>query len=346
MTKDNAGAKEFGTLVGQFFQEICPPERSAQAEATVFDEHLWSRIVEMGLPLIGIDEDRGGAGGGVDHLIVALQAQGANAVPAPIAESQLAHWALAVADGQLREDDSVLTVLLPDARNTASIDGSTITGAFLGVPWGRVATRAVGVVADGDGHSLITVDIGDARIEPGLDLAGEPRDVLHFDHAQVGVVSWRYGLDELERRFALSRVAQMAGAIEGVAALTREYVTVREQFGRPIGKFQSVQQHIVHLEQMSTMSALAADRAALALIAGDSSATKLAKQLVNENALIAVRAAHQAHGAMGMTREYRLQLLTRRLNSWLGEGGSSRDLVLRIADEVQSRGLAAAVSAH
>ena len=35
-------------------------------------------------------------------------------------------------------------------------------------------------------------------------------------------------------------------------------------------------------------------------------------------------AAHQAHGAMGMTKEYELGQLTRRLWSWRDEFGSER----------------------
>lgn len=344
--EDNTGASGFGTLIRDFFHKVCPPNQVADAESKVFDEQLWASIGAMGLPLVAIDEAAGGAGGSLADLIVVLRAQGAAAVPAPIAETQLANWALAAVGAPLPEGGEPLTVLLPDARNSAALEAGKVTGSFFGVPWGRVATRAVGVLADGDGYALITLRIADASVEPGLDLAGAPDDVLHFDRAAVDVAPWAHGPEELERRFALSRVAQMAGALEEVAALTREYVKTREQFGRPIGKFQSVQQHIVHLEQMSTMSTLAADQAARALAAGKSFDAVLAKQLVNENARIAVRAAHQAHGAMGMTREYRLQLLTRRLNGWLGSGGSSRDLVLRIADGVQSQRLADIVSSH
>lgn len=344
--EDNTDAAEFGKLMREFFHKACGPNQVAAAESKLFDEQLWASILAMGLPLVGIDEAAGGAGGSLADLMAGLRAQGAAAVPAPIAETQLANWALATVGAPLPKNGEPLTVLLPDARNSAALESGKLTGSFFGVPWGRTATQAVGVLPDGDGFVLITLSVADASIEPGLDLAGAPNDVLHVNHAAVDVVPWEQGAQELERRFALSRVALMAGALEEVAALTREYVKTREQFGKPIGKFQSVQQHIVHLEQMSTMSALAADRAAQAFAAGKSFEALLAKQLVNDNARIAVRAAHQAHGAMGMTREYRLQLLTRRLNCWLGEGGSSRDLVLRIADEVQSESLADIVSSH
>jgi len=46
-----------------------------------------------------------------------------------------------------------------------------------------------------------------------------------------------------------------------------------------------------------------------------------AKLLADDAARLATRAAHQAHGAMGMTQEYPLHQLSRRLWSWRAEFG-------------------------
>jgi acyl-CoA dehydrogenase len=46
-----------------------------------------------------------------------------------------------------------------------------------------------------------------------------------------------------------------------------------------------------------------------------------AKVLTDHAAEVATRAAHQAHGAMGMTQEYALHHVTRRLWSWRREYG-------------------------
>ncbi|MDJ0114286.1 acyl-CoA dehydrogenase family protein, partial [Rhodococcus erythropolis] len=66
----------------------------------------------------------------------------------------------------------------------------------------------------------------------------------------------------LSRLGAFLRSVQMAGAMESVSTLTRRYVSERVQFGRPIAQFQAVQQHIVTLAQMASMSTLAVDRTA------------------------------------------------------------------------------------
>jgi acyl-CoA dehydrogenase len=49
------------------------------------------------------------------------------------------------------------------------------------------------------------------------------------------------------------------------------------------------------------------------------------------------RVAHQAHGAMGMTREYPLQRLTRRLWSWRVEYLSTRDDARWLGEWVATR---------
>jgi acyl-CoA dehydrogenase len=149
-----------------------------------------------------------------------------------------------------------------------------------------------------------------------------PRDTITATGVDVEFYPIVVDTDEVFLRGALLRSAQMSGAITGAFELTTTYVGQREQFGRPIGKFQAVQTHIVELAQASALTALAVDRAAAAAQAGEASFEIVAtKSLANRNAGLAARAAHQAHGAIGMTQEYALQLLTRRLHTWRGDFG-------------------------
>jgi acyl-CoA dehydrogenase len=113
----------------------------------------------------------------------------------------------------------------------------------------------------------------------------------------------------------------------------------REQFGRPIGKFQSVQAHIVELAQASALTALSVDRAAAAALHGAASFEIVAtKSVANRNAGLAARAAHQAHGAIGMTQEYALQLLTRRLHTWRGDFGDEASMNTRLGAAIARAG--------
>ncbi|MEN2740620.1 acyl-CoA dehydrogenase family protein [Microbacterium sp. X-17] len=338
--------EQYERLAREFFAGTITPRRVTEAEDVVLDEELWSEIQEMGMPLIGIPEERGGAGGDLPALVGILRAAGAAAVPAPVAETQLATWAITAAGLELPDAERPLTVFPGDPRDTWTFANGVLTGRFHGVPWARAASHAVALLAlDGRETRLVIVPLEGTRIEAGYDLARQPKDVVEVASA-VEVAAWDDHPDALRSLFILSRSALMAGAIEEIANLTRAYVTEREQFGRPIGKFQSVQEHVVRLEQMATMSLLAVDRAVGALTRSPGSLeVSLVKLLLNENARVAVRAAHQAHGAIGMTQEYRLQLLTRRLNSWLGETGTTVELAPIVGRAAELTGVSALINA-
>jgi acyl-CoA dehydrogenase len=121
----------------------------------------------------------------------------------------------------------------------------------------------------------------------------------------------------------------MAGALSAMSRLTVEYTNDRRQFGQPIARFQAVQAHLVHGAQdaaMASMSAeVAARQASRADADGDLSQAwfevACARVVGGEAAVTATRAAHQAHGAMGMTREYALHHLSRRLWAWSRQWG-------------------------
>jgi acyl-CoA dehydrogenase len=59
-----------------------------------------------------------------------------------------------------------------------------------------------------------------------------------------------------------------------------------------------------------------------------------AKVVASEAATTASRAAHQVHGAIGMTKEYELGQLTRRLWSWRQEFGSEQHWSRELAREL------------
>jgi acyl-CoA dehydrogenase len=138
-------------------------------------------------------------------------------------------------------------------------------------------------------------------------------------------------------RGALLRAAQMAGAMTAVDRMTRRYVGQRVQFGKPIGAFQAVQQHTVTIAQAAEISTMSVWRAGRAACLGPATfEICVAKLVANEAARVAVRAAHQAHGAIGMTREYPLHIFTRRLNAWRQEFGTERQLALALGSGVSA----------
>jgi acyl-CoA dehydrogenase len=119
--------------------------------------------------------------------------------------------------------------------------------------------------------------------------------------------------------------AQMVGAMEQVQLMTLEYATIRQQFGRKIGKFQAVQHHITVLAE----ELLAARMAVQAAFVGpplelSEHRAAAAKLRCGEAAEQVSAIAHAVHGALGISYEYPIHHYTRRLHQWrMAYGGEA-----------------------
>lgn len=335
---------DLARLLADYFPAAFPPSAVTAAEVDGPSRAAWDAAEELGLTLVGVSEEYGGSGGDLLDLIEVLHASGEWAVPLPLAETGLAAWSLAAAGARVPRGP---LAVIPTTTGLV-LSGDRLTGDAGRVPWCRGATRVVAALTDDAGrHRVVSIDPADLSIQPGTDLAGMPHD--HVTVRADRVDSWPGpDPDQFFLRGALYRGAQIAGAINGAFEITRGYVGQRVQFGRAIGRFQAVQAHVVELAEAAAITRLATSRAALAAMAGTAPATfeiLAAKSVAARHAGLAVRAAHQAHGAIGMTREYRLQHVTRRLNAWCGDFGTQSSLNIRIGTAFAgSSGLIAAVT--
>ncbi|MEQ1550960.1 acyl-CoA dehydrogenase family protein [Sphingorhabdus sp.] len=127
---------------------------------------------------------------------------------------------------------------------------------------------------------------------------------------------------------AFIRVAQAAGAMDAALAMSIDYVNTRQQFGKPLGKFQAVQQvlAIFATEAAAVNVAGAAAAAALDKAGGDADVAlfEIASAKLRTNKAIgqATSIAHQVHGAIGFTQEYDLHKLTGPLLDWRSDFGN------------------------
>lgn len=319
--------------VERLLQDLCPPETVNGAEKGEWPAKLWDALEDAGLPRAWLSEEAGGSGVGVGDVLAVLRAAGRFAAPVPLAETLLAGWLLEAAglripDGPL----SVAPVTVEDRiafRRTAN--GWQLSGTARHVPWGAAAGYLAVVARAGNKTRVALVESSRCRITQGKNLAGEPRDTVNFDGVTVlagNAAEAPAGISQaaLWQRGALTRVALMTGAIEKAMDLSLRYANERVQFGKPIGKFQAVQQQL----------ALMSGEVAAALVATDASGqaadrarglgeTACAKTRVGEAAGVAAALAHQIHAAIGVTYEHTLHHSTRRLWSWREEFGAEAD---------------------
>jgi acyl-CoA dehydrogenase len=216
-----------------------------------------------------------------------------------------------------------LTIGPVEPGDRLDIAEAAVSGRAGYIPWGREAAAVVLIA----GNTLLVVARGAATFTPGKNLAGEPRD--HLGAVKPGARSAPLpgAIDVLlmQRFGALIRAAQMAGAMEAALALSTRYANDRVQFGRPIAKFQAIQQQLALLAEQAAAASVAVESAAIAVAADRPSAAlaiAAAKIRAGEAAGKVAEIAHQVHGAIGFTHEHSLHRLTRRLWSWRDEFGN------------------------
>jgi alkylation response protein AidB-like acyl-CoA dehydrogenase len=231
-----------------------------------------------------------------------------------------------VASGEL-----LLTAALrepPAAPATAVTDG-TITGLKIGVPFAdqsrlllipaRLAPPDSMIMASSGHIAPQTVhDYGVALVRPDAEgvrvirtpsSSGEPEYAVQLDQAPVeGMLGGADCVRDLYQLAVAGACALADGAVAGALALTRDHVTSREQFGRPLAAFQAVSQQIADVYIVSRTLHLAALAACWRLGEGLDAAADLevAGYWCAEQAPRTVRLCHHLHGGIGMDATYPL----------------------------------------
>jgi len=316
----------------RLFADLRTRDVSAAAERGEWPAALWDAMEKAGLSAAARSGERGGAGATFGDVAALLRVAGAFAVPLPLAETILAEQMLAAARlAPVAGALSVGPVIRGDRLLLSRRGGGwSLAGALHRVPWGR-NVAAVVAIASLDAKP-VTVIVERPRIErEDRNYANEPRDDVRCDDCSlpadaVGAPGCGWDTDTLRFRGALVRCLQMTGALERILESTVAYAKERVAFGRPIGKFQAVQQQIAVLATQVAAAFAAAQAAVDALERPEARfAIAAAKARVGEAAGIAAGIAHQVHAAMGFTHEHSLHLSTRRLWSWRDEFGNESD---------------------
>jgi acyl-CoA dehydrogenase len=330
----------------RLFRGEISKDRLAQADRGDWPAAIWDAIERAGFPLALVAEAQGGAGLPAAVALRLIRRAGYHAVPVPLAETMLAAALWSQASGHAVPGP----LSLAPAGRTDSIriergaGGHVLNGRALRVPWGARAAQVI-VYARNDAGSgyLALLPNGAAIIEAQRNLANEPRDTLILDGVVIADDSVHSAPPACAEGYlvlgALVRAQQMVGAMERCLDYALAYAMEREQFGRPIGKFQAVQHMLADAAGQYAAAAAAAELAAEAYGGPELPfAVAIAKARVGEAAGKVAEVCHQVHGAMGFTQEHPLHFFTRRLWSWRDEFGHETFWQARIGQIVCAAG--------
>jgi alkylation response protein AidB-like acyl-CoA dehydrogenase len=258
----------------QLLEHRATPQHLTELEAgeARFDTALWRELANADLLGIALSEDVGGSGQGFLELALLLSEVGWSVAPVPVYATLLlgADTIARYGDGSQRQrylpavvsGDCLLTAgLLEPGRSDPTRPATTarrdddswrLDGAKELVPAAQIAHTVLIPAAQEDGAVgvfLLDANGEGVQIAPVVTTNGEPHadvtlsgavvsdaDRLHCDGAEI--------IDSLYARALVGLCAIQLGVTERALRIAASYTTEREQFGRPIGSFQAVQQRM------------------------------------------------------------------------------------------------------
>ncbi|MFT3820907.1 MAG: acyl-CoA dehydrogenase family protein [Rubrivivax sp.] len=296
----------FTEAIEAILRDRCTPAVVRAVERGDGDQGLWAAIADAGFLDLMKPEADGGAGLALGDVYAIVTLCGYHAVPLPLAPTLLAR---ALVDGGVAlpaEPTAFATTLQRDAG------GGLVAPR---VPDGLLARQ---VIAGLDGR-LLLLDARAAQCTPS-GIAG----------SSTATLSWPAGAQPTElpgdaaalpALTAAAHAALAAGAMRRVFELTLQHCNDRQQFGKPLGKFQAIQHQLSVMAEQVAAVAIAAEAAfaSSAHVPARLPAllpAAMAKARAGQATPRVADTAHALHGAIGVTEEYELQLYTRRLHDW------------------------------
>jgi hypothetical protein len=183
-----------------------------------------------------------------------------------------------------------------------------------GRPGRFVASARTILVVDGDSIGIAQPTPGE--VEPVESLFAYPMGKLSAQ-AKLTPLSTQEAAN-VRKWLRVALAAEASGLLHAAIAATVEHLTLRKQFGRPLGTFQALRHRMAECTVLAGGVRWLALNAAATADEGDAA---LAAMHAQTSATRVVYDVHQMLAAMGMTLEHSLHLWTYRLKALLSESG-------------------------
>jgi alkylation response protein AidB-like acyl-CoA dehydrogenase len=314
--------------------------RRKLAASQGFSPDHWSRFAELGWLALVVPEDAGGLG--LPFLDAALLSEelGRALVLEPFVGTALLCARLIERSGLPNREDilggiaageQILALAHDEPQDRYSEGPGTTTAEKAGTQGWRITGLKTMAVGAAQAHRLIVsaslegetalftlpVDAAGVSIRPYALIDGTRAADVRFTDAHVAAgdllargAEAEAMLGEALDRARLALCAQSLGCIEAVMDITSDYLKTRQQFGQPIGRFQSLQHRMAEMfvESQEARSSLYRGIAAI-----DAAEPPLRQRAVSATCVAVAAAARfvceqgiQLHGGIGLTDEYQV----------------------------------------
>jgi alkylation response protein AidB-like acyl-CoA dehydrogenase len=332
--------------------------RELENDEKGYPDALWKQLVELGLVGILIPEAHGGQGQTLLEAAILYEELGRALAPTPHFQSavlcagaivqagsdeQKATWLPSIASG-----DRILTPAWLEPRNgfgpkgvqmRAEADGQgfVLSGTKLHVNFARVADRLLVLARTGDAAEAIDLFLVDPSaagitLSQRENLGSESTYRVDFDAVRVDAADrvgaagsgWKTWNAVMLDGVVL-QAAQAAGGAKAALEMTVEYAKTREQFGKPLGAFQSISHYLADAATAVEGGSTLVYEAAWKRSVGQDTTlhAPLAKLFMAHAYRDVTATCQQVWGGVGFTIEYDIQLYFRRAKqlqmSWWDE---------------------------
>lgn len=329
-----------GTIARDLFDHAATPDRLTELEArdVRHDPELWKALADADLLGIALPESVDGSGRGFLDLAILMSEVGWSVAPVPAYATLVLGADTIARHGSAEQVQRHLTDVVTGTRiltagltepgrsdraapvTTARRDGSgwRLDGVKDLVPAAQVADAVVvPAIIDGGDVGLFVVDVrtDGVNVAPVPTTGAQPHADVTFDGVLVpdedrlgasgdGAVMVR----DLHDRALVALCALQVGVTERALKMAATYTSQREQFGRPIGSFQAIQQRMADAFIDTEAIRWTTWHAAWLISEGRSARREasIAKFWAAEAGMRVLATAQQVHGGIGIDLSYPL----------------------------------------
>ncbi|WP_019875912.1 acyl-CoA dehydrogenase family protein [Sporichthya polymorpha] len=308
----------------------------ARADGPVRDAGVWEKAAAQGWFGLAVPEEAGGLGLGAGELALLHRELGRTLTAGPYLGTTVA--ATLFPSAELIGGLPVGVLVADGVADAPSALGPRVTGTF------RTDDRedaAAWLVLSPTGAALVEAAVTVEPTPDSMDPGARPARVAVDAAARYaeGPAAWTLA--------TVLVAAYLAGLAQASVAASVAHTAVREQFGRPIGSFQMVQQRCADMATRADAATQLALLAALAAVenpdervtppggAGQLAASALL--VASDAAVTNARDDIQNHGGMGFTWEVDAHLRLRRAHGLRARLGDAADVRAAVLDGPAAR---------